>query len=194
MKKSRRRGKELEGAILNSTWKLLKENGYEKLTMDSIAENASTTKTVLYRRWNGKAEIIMAAARQYLPNFKITAPNTGSLRKDLFELFFPLVGMIDLLGQDTLQGILRDQLHKVSFIDILNTINAENALNSMMEQLFTYAHERKEINKEKLTNMAKTLPTNLIVNAILIGNLNKKTIIHIIDDILLPTYQHTLDI
>ncbi|SMC26852.1 transcriptional regulator, TetR family [Clostridium acidisoli DSM 12555] len=194
MKKSRRRGKDLEEAILNSTWKLLKENGYEKLTMDSIAENASTTKTVLYRRWNGKAEIIMAAARHHLPNFKITAPNTGNLRKDLFELFLPLVEMLDFLGTDTLQGILRDQLHKVSFIDILNTINTENALNSMLEQLFTYAHERKEINKAKLTNMAKTLPTNLIVNAILIGNLNKETIIHIIDDILLPTYQHTLDI
>jgi AcrR family transcriptional regulator len=194
MKKNRRRGKELEDAILNSTWKLLKEEGYENLTMDSIAENASTTKTVLYRRWNGKAEIIIAAAKQHLPEFKLTVPNTGNLRKDLFELFLPSVGIIEVLETNTVQGILRDQLQKVSFIDILSTINTENALTPILEQLFTYAHERKELDKTKLTNTTKTLPITLIMNAVLIGDLNKKTMIHIIDDILMPTYQHTLDI
>lgn len=193
MKKSRRRGKDLEEAILSSTWKLLKEKGYENLTMDSIAENASTTKTVLYRRWTGKSQIIIAAAQQHLPDFKLTVPNTGNLRKDLFELFLPLVDMIEFLGTDTLQGIIRDQLQKVSFIDLLNTINTDNAFKSILEQLFTYSHDRKEIDKTKLTDMTKNLPINLIINAIFIGTLNKKMIIHIIDDILLPTYQHTLD-
>ncbi|GFZ30225.1 TetR family transcriptional regulator [Clostridium zeae] len=193
MIKNRRRGKELEEAILDSTWKLLKEYGYENLTMDSIAENASTTKTVLYRRWNGKAEIIIAAAKQHLPEFKIAIPNSGDLKEDLVELFLPLVDIIELLEADTVRGILRDQLQKVSFIDILSTINTENALTPILEQVFTYAHERKEIDKEKLTNTTKTLPMNLIINAVLVGNLNKKTILHMIDDILMPTYRHTLD-
>lgn len=193
MIKNRRRGKELEDAILDSTWQILKECGYEKLTMDNIAENANTTKTVLYRRWNGKADIIIAAAKQHLPEFKLTVPNTGNLKKDLVELFLPLIGIIELLDEDTVRGILRDQLQKVSFIDILSTINSENALTPILDQIFTYAHERKEIDKEKLTNTTKTLPMNLIINAVLVGNLNKKTILHMIDDILIPTYKHTLD-
>lgn len=193
MKKTRRRGKELEEAILSSTWKLLKEEGYENLTMDSIAENACTPKTVLYRRWNGKCEIVIAAAKQHLPEFKLTVPNTGNLREDLFELFSPTSAFIELLGTNTVQGILRDQLQKISVIDILSTINTENALTPILEQIFTYAHERKEIDKIKLTNTTKILPINLIINAVMIGDLNEKTMIHMIDDILLPTYQHTLN-
>ncbi|KHD36613.1 hypothetical protein NL50_08790 [Clostridium acetobutylicum] len=193
MKRTRRRGKELEEAILNSTWKLLKEQGYETLTMDSIAENASTTKTVLYRRWNGKAEIIIAAAKLHLPNFKLTIPNTGNLRDDLLNLFSPLATIIDFLGTDTVKGIIRDQLQKVSFIDVLNTINAKNDLTTILEQLFNYAHERRELDKTKLTNTTKNLPMYLFIHVVLIGDLNKKTMIHIIDDVLLPTYQHTLD-
>lgn len=192
MKKTRRRGKELEEAILNSTWELLKEQGYENLTMDSIAENAGTTKTVLYRRWSGKAEMIIAAAKPHLPDLKLTIPNTGDLRGDLLELFLPSATIIDFLGTDTVKGILSDQLQKISLIDILNKLNTQNKLIPMLEQLFTYAHERKEIDKTKLTNMTKSLPIYLIINAILIGNLNKKTLIHIIDDVLLPTYKHTL--
>ncbi|MBK1812226.1 TetR/AcrR family transcriptional regulator [Clostridium sp. YIM B02505] len=193
MIKNRRRGKELEDAILDSTWQLLKECGYEKLTMDSIAENASTTKTVLYRRWSGKADIIISAAKQHLPEFKLKDPNTGDLKNDLVELFFPVIGIIELLAEDTVRGILRDQLQKVSFIDILSTINSENVLTPILEQVFNHAHERKEIDKEKLTNTTKALPMNLIINAVLIGNLNKNTIIHMVDDILIPTYKHTLD-
>jgi AcrR family transcriptional regulator len=193
MIKNRRRGKELEDAILDSTWQLLKECGYEKLTMDNIAENASTTKTVLYRRWSGKAEIIIAAAKQHLPKFKLIDPNTGDLKKDLVEIFLPLTGIIELLDEATVRGLLRDHLQKVSFIDMLSTINSENALTPILDQVFNRAHERKEIDKEKLTNTTKTLPMNLIINAVLIGNLNKKTIIHMVDDILIPTYKHTLD-
>jgi Transcriptional regulator len=193
MKKTRRRGKELEEAILNSTWKLLKEQGYENLTMDSIAENAGTTKTVLYRRWNGKAELIIAATKLNLPDLKLTVPNSGNLRNDLLELFSPSVAIIEFLGSDTVLGVLRDQMQKFSFIDILSRISAQNAISQMLEQLFTYAHERKEIDKTKLTNTTKILPIYLFINAILIGNLNETTLIHMIDDILLPTYKHTLD-
>ncbi|MBL4930575.1 TetR/AcrR family transcriptional regulator [Clostridium paridis] len=192
MKKTRRRGKELEEAILNSTWKLLKEQGYENLTMDSIAENAGTTKTVLYRRWNGKAELIIAAAKLNLPDLKLTVPNSGNLRNDLLELFSPSATIIESLGSDTVLGILRDQMQKVSFIDILSKISVQNAISQMLEQLFTYAHERKEIDKTKLTNTTKILPIYLFINALLIGDLNENTLVHMIDDILLPTYQHTL--
>lgn len=193
MKKTRRRGTELEEAILNSTWKLLKEQGYENLTMDNIAENAGTTKTVLYRRWSGKAEIIISAAKLNLPDFKLTAPNTGNLREDLLKLFSPSVAFIEFLGMDTVQGILRDQLQKVSLIDMLNKINTGNAFSKILDQLFTYAHERKEIDRTRLTNTTKNLPIYLFINAVLLGELNEKIMIHMIDDILLPTYHHSLD-
>lgn len=194
MKKTRRRGKELEEAILNSTWTLLKEQGYDNLTMDSIAESAGTTKTVLYRRWDGKAEIIIAAAKQHLPEFKLTIPNTGSLREDLLELLSPSITFIEFLGMDTIQGVLRDRLQKVSLIDILSTISTGNALSPILDQLFTYAHERKEIDKTKLTSITQNLLIYLFINAVLIGNLDRKIMIHMIDDILLPAYHHTLDI
>lgn len=192
MKNTRRRGKELEDAILNSTWMLLKELGYENLTMDGIAENAGTTKTVLYRRWNGKAEIIVAAAKHHLPDLKLTIPNTGSLREDFLSLFTPVTTIIEFLGADTVQGIIKDQMQKVSLIDLLGTMNTENKLSAILGQIFDNAHERREINQVKLTNATKNLPLYLILNSVLLGDLNENTLLHIIDDILLPTYRHTI--
>ena len=60
-RKSRRRGTELEDALLTAAWQQLQEEGYQKLTIEGIAAAAGTTKTVLYRRWPKKALIVVAA-------------------------------------------------------------------------------------------------------------------------------------
>jgi AcrR family transcriptional regulator len=47
---------------LAATADLLVEIGYSGLTMAAVAERAGTTKTALYRRWSGKAELVHEAA------------------------------------------------------------------------------------------------------------------------------------
>ncbi|HSA41422.1 MAG TPA: helix-turn-helix domain-containing protein, partial [Mycobacterium sp.] len=57
----RPRDPRIDAAILAATAELLVEIGYPNVTMAAIAERAGTTKTALYRRWPGKAELVHEA-------------------------------------------------------------------------------------------------------------------------------------
>jgi len=48
---TRRRGAELEAALLDAAWDELQAVGYAGLTMEAVADRAGTSRAVLYRRW-----------------------------------------------------------------------------------------------------------------------------------------------
>lgn len=79
----RRRGAELENALLTAAWDELIENGYESLTMESVAERARTSRPVLARRWADRPTLVMAAMRHWFEQNPLATPDTGSLRGDL---------------------------------------------------------------------------------------------------------------
>nr|WP_269205148.1 TetR/AcrR family transcriptional regulator [Motilibacter aurantiacus] len=63
---------------------LLVDVGYEALTMDALAKRARASKATIYRRWAGKAELIVdALAHEHRPE---EVPDTGTLRGDLLAL------------------------------------------------------------------------------------------------------------
>lgn len=63
---------------------LLREVGYEALTVDAVAARARTSKATLYRRWPGKPQLVVAALRHHKP-LSLQDIDTGSLRADLVE-------------------------------------------------------------------------------------------------------------
>ena len=60
----RRRGPQLEAALLEAAWDELIEVGFAVLTMESVAARAHTGVAVLYRRWANKDELVLAFLRQ----------------------------------------------------------------------------------------------------------------------------------
>ena len=83
--RARRRGAELEDAILRAASAELTESGYAGLTMDRVARRAGTNKNTIYRRWPNRAALGVAAYRQ-LVAATAPAPDTGELRGDVLEL------------------------------------------------------------------------------------------------------------
>lgn len=73
-------------AILEATVELLQETGYERLTIDAIAARAGASKATIYRHWEGKRDLVMAAFRQLGAADPGGSANAGSLRADLLEL------------------------------------------------------------------------------------------------------------
>ena len=55
------RGEAREEAILGATLELLAEVGYDRMSMDAVAERARASKATIYRRWSGKAELVVTA-------------------------------------------------------------------------------------------------------------------------------------
>lgn len=79
----RRRGEELEGALLDAAWQELQATGYGGLTFEGVATRARTSKPVLYRRWPTKADLVVAAMKQAGLFERRELPDTGSLREDV---------------------------------------------------------------------------------------------------------------
>ncbi|MCM2410288.1 TetR/AcrR family transcriptional regulator [Streptomyces sp. RKAG290] len=74
------RAQELYTAVLD----MLRENGYESLTMEGVASRSRCGKSTLYRQWGSKPELVVAALhgtrRGLLPRI-----DTGTLAGDLRE-------------------------------------------------------------------------------------------------------------
>lgn len=77
---SRRRGSELEDAILDAAWEVLVEHGYHGFTYEAVAARAGTSRPVLYRRWPHRDDLLLATLTTYWR--PIAIPDTGSLRDD----------------------------------------------------------------------------------------------------------------
>jgi AcrR family transcriptional regulator len=73
---------ELYAAVLD----LLREVGYDALTMDAVAARTKSSKATLYRQWGGKAELVAKAVRHNKPGAAVGSVDTGSLRGDLHAL------------------------------------------------------------------------------------------------------------
>ena len=83
-----------EQEILDAALEVLAEVGYDRLTMDAVAQRAKASKATLYRRWNSKAKLVVEA----LARMKTTAeepPDTGDLRGDLVAAFCGMGGLTD---------------------------------------------------------------------------------------------------
>ncbi|MEU2283095.1 TetR/AcrR family transcriptional regulator [Streptomyces sp. NPDC013178] len=74
---------ELYAAVLD----LLREVGYDALTMDAVAARTKSSKATLYRQWGGKAELVAKAVRSNKPGgVGLGEIDTGSLKGDLHAL------------------------------------------------------------------------------------------------------------
>lgn len=81
----RRRGPELERAILDAALEQLSTVGWNALTMEGVAAAARTGKAALYRRWPSKAALVAEVLGAGLPPLG-RIPDTGSIRDDLYGL------------------------------------------------------------------------------------------------------------
>ena len=85
--------------ILQAAIDELQSVGYDRTTMDAVAERAGASKATLYRHWQNKAELVVAAIRYMKGLDTAPLPDTGDLRTDLMTL---LQGATQHSGQEQL--------------------------------------------------------------------------------------------
>ena len=77
-----------EAEIFSATMEVLADVGYDRLTMDAVAQRAKASKATLYRRWNGKVSLVIDALHHHHQHQTPAVPvDTGSLRGDLIESY-----------------------------------------------------------------------------------------------------------
>ncbi|MFD7379496.1 MULTISPECIES: TetR-like C-terminal domain-containing protein [Streptomyces] len=75
------RGDEIYGAVLD----LLREVGYDSLTLAAVEARVRVGGDTLRRRWGNRARLVAAAVHRYECDL-VTSVDTGSLRGDLHEI------------------------------------------------------------------------------------------------------------
>ncbi|AZS86733.1 TetR/AcrR family transcriptional regulator [Streptomyces griseoviridis] len=76
---------EREAELYEAVLDLLREVGYDALTMDAVAARTRSSKATLYRQWGGKAELVVKAVRHSKPG-ALSDIDTGTLKGDLHAL------------------------------------------------------------------------------------------------------------
>lgn len=80
----RPRSAEVDEAILAAGLDLLATVGFDRMTMEGIAERAGVSKATLYLRWSSTEDLVVAVVGRFVS--EISIPDTGSAEGDLLHL------------------------------------------------------------------------------------------------------------
>jgi len=185
---SRRRGDVLENAILTAAWEELGETGYARLTMEAVAVRAKTNKTAVYRRWPNKAKLVIATMIKHLPKPSLDAPDTGSLREDVLTLMERIIKPMQLIGAETIHGLMVDFHGDEIRAKLTLSPRAEDPLAIAMTNILRNAEQRGEVELGELPERVITLPIDLVRFEVLTTHtpLTDEAVVEIVDTIFLP--------
>ena len=185
--RQRRRGEELEAALLEAAWEELVEAGFARLTMESVAARAKTGVAVLYRRWPNKDDLVLAAIGHYGTTYPVEIPDTGSLRDDMVAL---LSGFSDTrvsfaaIVSAAFSGLLAST--GLTPAEVREKILADRP--RLSDPIFTRAHERGEIDLDRIPPAVLTMPFDLMRHDMLMTYkpIPPERVLEIVDDLFMP--------
>lgn len=97
---------EREGELYAAVLDLLREVGYDALTMDAVAARTRSSKATLYRQWGSKPELVVRALRHGKP-VALAGVDTGSLRGD----FHAALNLVDTCQMEKDSALMRGLAH-----------------------------------------------------------------------------------
>jgi AcrR family transcriptional regulator len=88
--RGRPRSPEADRSIIDATLRLLERDGYSRMSMERVAEEAGVGKTTIYRRYRSKADLVTGALAAIRGDEH--TPDTGDTRADLLEMMRRFAG------------------------------------------------------------------------------------------------------
>jgi AcrR family transcriptional regulator len=183
----RRRGADLEQAILRAAAGELTESGYSRLTMDRVARRAGTNKNAIYRRWPNRAALAVAAYRQ-LAVASLQLPDTGQLRGDVLELLRRMNRNLASPRGDLLRSLLSSVGDDPELLAQLRE-RAGDGASAMWLTILGRAVARAEAAPEALHPRVATVPLVLLRNEYVtreVATVEDRVLVEIVDEVYLP--------
>jgi AcrR family transcriptional regulator len=182
---SRRRGSDLEDALLDAAWDELNQVGYSALTMEGVARRAGTSRPVLARRWPTRLQLVAAALR-HRPVFAGEVPDTGNLRDDVLAVVRLISARLAELGAETICGALTDYFADPGLLPDLQAQLLQTG-NEFMTVILGRAAERGEARPDLPPRVA-TLPVDLIRHELFrsLAPADDQAMTEVVDQVFLP--------
>ena len=174
-------------AIHEAALAILGEVGYDRTTVEAIAQRAHVGKATIYRRFKNKEEILISAMSAHTA-CSLPRIDTGNLRDDLIALIHEHVKVLEGPDGELKMGLLavahRDrELGK--FLGEHNPIEAE----SRSAEVFERAITRGEISKKADIAFLSEVVPSIITHRIFITHqpVNQQFIVQLVDQLLIPS-------
>lgn len=160
--------------------------------MESIAARARTGVAVLYRRWDNKDQLVLAALRHYRTSHPVAIPDTGTLRGDLLAA---LTGMGEaraaffaIAVAAAFSGLMSDS--GLTLAQGRERIFGEQPL-MRLRTIYQRAHDRGEIDLERILPAVLAMPFDLVRHDLLmtLEPVAPSRIRSIVDDLFFPLLQ-----
>ncbi len=183
----RRRGADLDAALLKAAWEELAETGYARFTIEGVAARAKTSRPVLYRRWPGRHELALAAITAQFASVAIDVPDTGTVRGDL-------IALLSGASASRAEVVAVVGLHMGEFFaetgssigDLRQELLAGRRMR--LDDILARAVARGEIDGARLTARVRTVAIDLLRHELLmtLKPVSQATVEAIVDEIFLP--------
>jgi AcrR family transcriptional regulator len=174
-----------EREILDAALEVLSEVGYDRLTMDAVAQRAKASKATLYRRWNSKATLVVDALATQKSSPPV--PDSGDLRTDLLTAFCGMGGLTDHDTTSTFGAVMTALTTDPEFAKEFRT-RVLVPKSQLSRSLFQRAVDRGEVRPDlDLDLVAPALAAIVLHRLFVLGEEPGPALIeHVIDQIILP--------
>ncbi|NOU98744.1 TetR/AcrR family transcriptional regulator [Paenibacillus planticolens] len=190
----RKRGKELESAILEAAFEIFQTSGYQEMTFQNVAKKAKTSRTVLYRQYETQMNLLHAMAHYRLT--QVFGEHTlleliedhGSLRSDLLAMLKIYQRFLIAIGPELFSAVLIEISRNQDALKEIG-LHAQEGNEQIMKKIHGFAEKRGEIAGD-LTVFQMQLPFSIMRYEYLIqgGNLTESYLNLLVDEMLLPIY------
>lgn len=183
----RRRGQELESAILAAAFADLDEVGYPSMTMEGVALRAAASKASLYRRWPGRLELALDAVRHGVPDLRVPV-DTGTLRGDLLALVRAVAERADGPAGEVLRAVAGEALAGRESIAALRDLSRDSVVVAVTD-IVRRAAARGEVTASPAPRRLQVAQA-MLRDQVLLGErpVPDAVLVEMVDDVLVPLY------
>jgi AcrR family transcriptional regulator len=158
--RGRPRSTTADQAILAATLRMLAAHGVSGVTMEGVAAEAGVGKTTVYRRWESKTELIIAAVSVMAPAGE--PPDTGTFWGDLQALAdlqlerLAGTGLLTVAPRVLAEGMNDPELHQAYLDNVIDPIRG--VIRTLVERGIARGELRKDLEVEPLVDLLHALP------------------------------------
>jgi AcrR family transcriptional regulator len=176
-----------EQAILDAALELLMEVGYDRFSMDALAERAKAGKATIYRHWSGKAQIVAAAVRRLKMGVLVEPVDTGSLRGDLLGELTQMCTSMTTEDAALVAGVMSAMRTDPELAHLVRTQVIESK-RGKFQGIIDRAVSRGELPAGSRPDLVDEVIPAMLINRLVIQGepLDEAFAAHMVDDIVLP--------
>jgi AcrR family transcriptional regulator len=163
------------------------EVGYDRFSMDALAERAKAGKATIYRHWSGKAQIVAAAVRRLKMDVLAEPVDTGSLRGDLLGELTQMCTSVTTEDAALVAGVMSAMRTDPELAHLVRTQVIESK-RGKFQGIIDRAVSRGELPAGSQPDPVDEVIPAMLMNRLVIQGepLDEAFATHMVDDIVLP--------